>query len=92
MAAIRWPWWRSWAWSWVDRPQVSFYELNGLDENPGDDEPFNIYSHHSWSPLIDLTREKTDCIAMRGVAYSSVQPDPIESISETETYLRDGKS
>jgi len=31
----------------VDRPPVSFYELNGLDENPGDNDPFNIYSHPS---------------------------------------------
>jgi hypothetical protein len=74
----------------VDRPPVSFYELNGLDENPNDDDPFNIYSHPSWHPLIDLTREKTDRIVMRGVTYASVQPDPVESISEKETYLRDG--
>lgn len=74
----------------VDRPPVSFYELNGLDENPDNNDPFNIYSHPSWRPLIDMTREKTDRIVMRGVAYSSIQPDPLKSISETETYLRDG--
>jgi hypothetical protein len=74
----------------VDRPPVSFYEINGLDEDPDDDAPFNIYSHPSWGPLLDLAREKTDRIVMRGVAYSSVQPSPIESISETETFLRDG--
>ena len=27
---------------WVDRPAVSFYELNGLDEHPHDNDPFNI--------------------------------------------------
>jgi len=26
----------------VDRPPVSFYELNGLDEDPGNKDPFNI--------------------------------------------------
>ena len=31
----------------VDRPAVSFYEINGLDENPADANPFNIYSHPS---------------------------------------------
>ena len=36
----------------VDRPAVSFYELNGLDENPSNNDPFNIYSHPSWRPLI----------------------------------------
>lgn len=74
----------------VDRPPVSFYGLNGLDEDPDDNDPFNIYSHPSWRSLIDLTREKTDRIVMRSVAYASVQPDPIKDISETETYLSDG--
>lgn len=74
----------------VDRPAVSFYEINGLDENPGDADPFNIFSHPTWRPLIDLAREKTDRIVMRGVAYSSFQPDPIEAIAETEAYERDG--
>ena len=74
----------------VDRPAVSFYELNGLDEHPESTDPFNIYSHPSWRPLLDLTREKTDRIAMRGVAYASVRPDPLEAISESETSLHEG--
>ena len=53
----------------VDRPAVSFYELNGLDEDPNDDDPFNIFSHPSWRSLIELTREKTDRIVMRGVPF-----------------------
>ncbi len=36
----------------VDRTPVSFYELNDLDENPEDSDPFNIYSDPSWRPLI----------------------------------------
>jgi len=74
----------------VDRPAVSFYEINGLDENPADADPFNIYAHPSWRPLIDLAREKTDRIVMRGVAYRSVLPDPIDGISSTESVVRDG--
>jgi len=74
----------------VDRPPVSFYELNGLDEHPDDKNPFNIYSHPSWRPLIDLAREKTDRIVMRSVAYSSVLPDPIGAVSKRETWLQDG--
>jgi len=74
----------------VDRPAVSFYEINGLDENPADANPFNIYSHPSWRPLIDLAREKTDRIVMRGVAYQSITPDPIDDISSTESVVRDG--
>ena len=74
----------------VDRPAVSFYEINGLDEKPADDDPFNIYSHPSWWPLISLAREKTDRIVTRGVAYKSVTPDPVDELSSTESVVRDG--
>jgi len=74
----------------VDRLPVSFYEINGLDERPEDNDPFNIYSHPSWRPLIDLAQAKTDRMVMRGVAYRSVTPDPIEDVSTTESSLRDG--
>ncbi|MHB1319007.1 MAG: uroporphyrinogen decarboxylase family protein [Anaerolineae bacterium] len=50
----------------VDRSAVSFYELNGLDET-SDDDPYNIYNHPSWEPLIALARERTDRIVMRGM-------------------------
>jgi hypothetical protein len=46
----------------VDRPPVSFYEINGLDEDPYDQDPFNIYNDPSWLPLIELATEKTDRI------------------------------
>jgi hypothetical protein len=69
---------------------VSFYEINGLDEVPENADPFNIFTHPSWLPLIELAREKTDRIVMRGVAYGSVTPDPLETISTNESVLRDG--
>ena len=62
----------------VDRPAVSFYELNGLDEDHADADPFNIYSHPSWGELLELTRARTDRIVMRGVAFAAIDPDPIE--------------
>jgi len=74
----------------VDRSPVSFYEINGLDENPADPDPFNIYSHPSWRPLIELAREQTDRIVMRGVGYTAMTPDPIDAVSETTTAVRDG--
>lgn len=74
----------------VDRPPVSFYEINGLDENPEDRDLFNIYSHPSWRPLIELAHQKTDRIVMRGVAFTSVTPDPIGEISVTELVVRNG--
>jgi hypothetical protein len=74
----------------VDRPPVSFYEINGLDENPDDPDPFNIYSHPSWRPLIDLTREKTDRIVMRGVTYSGILFDPVDALADITTTVEEG--
>jgi len=74
----------------VDRSPVSFYELNGLDEDPSNDDPFNIYNHPSWRPLIDLTKDKTDRIVMRAVPYTSGQDDPVDEVTETETFMREG--
>lgn len=74
----------------VDRPPVSFYELNGLDENPANDDPFNIYSHPSWRPLIELTARKTDRIVMRGVPFRDMPPDPVAELTTFETYYKNG--
>lgn len=74
----------------VDRPAVSFYELNGFDENPGDPDPFNIFSHPSWQPLLELAREKTDRILLRGVAFKEISPDPLGHLARDETWLEDG--
>lgn len=71
----------------VDRPPVCFYELNGLDENPANEDPFNIYSHPSWKPLIDLTREKTDRIVMRGVPFVDTVPDPARELTRREQHI-----
>jgi hypothetical protein len=73
----------------VDRPPVSFYELNGLDENPNDPDPFNIYSHPSWRPLIDLTRDRTDRIVMRKITVDGVLPAPLGHLAQQETVLMD---
>ena len=74
----------------VDRPAVCFYEINGYDEHPADPNPFNIFSHPSWLPLIDLAREKTDRIVMRGVAFKEIAPDPIGHIATDQTTIRNG--
>lgn len=74
----------------VDRPPVSFYEINGHDEDPDDTDPFNIYSHPSWHPLIDLAREKTDRILMRGVAFKAITPDALKGLTQDESHLENG--
>ena len=73
----------------VDRPAVCFYELNGLDERPEDDDPFNIYSHPSWAPLIELARERTDRIVMRSVSFRGAL-DPVDELTQTETWCENG--
>ena len=74
----------------VDRPPVSFYELNGLDEDVSDPDPFNIFTDPSWKPLIELTTEKTDRIVMRKATFNGVLPDPAVSLTTSETFLKDG--
>ena len=81
----------------VDRPAVSFYELNGLDEDCNDPDPFNIYNDPSWKPLINLARDHTDRIVMRSVPFITdktsaskekqmvgVPSDPLAGISQEE--------
>ena len=53
----------------VDRPAVNFYEINGFTQNPDDPNPFNIFNHPSWKPLLELAREKSDRIIMRGMPF-----------------------
>lgn len=74
----------------VDRPAVSFYEINGLDEDPSDESPFNVYSAPSWRPLIELAREKTDRIVMRGVPFRNAPPDPVGELTTVETHSENG--
>lgn len=70
----------------VDRPAVCFYEINGLDENPADSDSFNIYSHPSWRPLIDLARDHSDRIVMRGVPFVGGRSDLAARTQRTMWY------
>ena len=74
----------------VDRPAVSFYEINGLDEKVEGDDPYNIYTHPSWKPLLDLAREKTDRIVMRGVPFIGAPADPWQKFTTVETWIDQG--
>jgi uroporphyrinogen decarboxylase-like protein len=70
----------------VDRPPVSFYEIDGSqDTGPGD--PFNIYADPSWAPLIRLAREKTDRIVRRGVPMRGAPPSPEQQRTTFETHI-----
>ncbi|MHC4713825.1 MAG: hypothetical protein ACYTAN_11235, partial [Planctomycetota bacterium] len=76
----------------VDRPPVCFYEINGLDEDPADPDPFNIYSDPSWEPLLELAREKSDRIVMRGVPFKTDSPGPLEELTMVRTWRDDAGS
>jgi len=52
----------------VDRPPFNFYEIMGL-ENTSSQDPFNIFSHPSWKPLLDLAREKTDRLLLHPLPF-----------------------
>lgn len=52
----------------VDRPAVSFYEIGGFTIDPSDPDPFNVYNHPSWQPLLDLAEEHTDIMRMKSPA------------------------
>lgn len=53
----------------VDRPAVSFYELDGYNQDETNPDPFNIFNHPSWQPLLDLIREKTEQIVLCNIPF-----------------------
>ena len=67
----------------VDRPAVSFYEIDGAQdtENP---DPFNIYNHPSWKPLIDLARNRSDRIVSANVSFKNEPPGPLAELTKTD--------
>ena len=75
----------------VDRPPVSFYEIDGSQdtENP---DPFNIYNHPSWKPLIELASNRSDRIVRRGVNFNNSPYDPLAELAKTETRLDEAGS
>jgi hypothetical protein len=60
----------------VDRPAVCLYELNGLDQRSDHPDPYHIYADPTWKPLLELTRERTDRIVMRGVQCAGDDRQP----------------
>jgi len=73
----------------VDRPAVSFYEISGMESTDSGD-PFNIYSHPSWKPLLELAREKTDRMVISYVNFKNAPPDPAKELTTRETRYANG--
>lgn len=76
----------------VDRPPVCFYELDGIGQNPDDDDPFNVFTDPSWRPLLELTAERTDCIHLSGPPFNTWPPSPLADLTTTETWTDDDGS
>ncbi len=74
----------------VDRPPVCFYEIDAVDQDPADPDPFNVFNDPSWLPLLELTRDRTDRIVMRGVPFNGTPPDPLEPLRTFEEWEEDG--
>jgi hypothetical protein len=73
---------RTYAGKTVDRPPVSFYEIDGFTQNPHDSNPYNIYSDPSWQPLLQLAREKTDVIASTHVPVRNSKGENINLVPD----------
>lgn len=69
----------------VDRPPVCFYEITGFDEHPDDPDPYNIYSHPSWLPLIELAREHTERTPRRMLSLRGWSVSPIDTLAPLVT-------
>lgn len=71
----------------VDRPAVCFYEINGLDQDPSNPDPLNIFTDPSWKPLLDLTRERTEIIPRRGLGSLFRAPSPLKAFTTVERWF-----
>jgi len=85
----------------VDRPPVSLYEIGGLQMDPTDPDPYNVYRDPTWRPLLELAEGETDLIRMRSavraqshVAWDQSSPSGARSVRDelmqTESWERDG--
>ncbi len=74
----------------VDRPAFNFYEINGLDQDPADESPFNIYADPSWKPLIEIARDKTDRMPLRNLPLVPAPDCPLEAIAKREERIEGG--
>ena len=71
----------------ADRAPVCFYELDGISQNEHSADPFHIYTHPSWRPLLELTREKTDIIINGGVGFRRGGPSPLDELAVWHTHI-----
>lgn len=76
----------------VDRPPVCFYEINGFTQNSNDADPYNIYTHPSWKPLLELARNRSDVIVLGGVWFRNAPESPLKKATTTEKWTAENGS
>lgn len=69
----------------VDRPAVSFYEIEGYSQRPDDPCPFNIHSHPSWQSTLELAASSSDRIVRRYPRLINAPPDPAAEFTRWES-------
>ncbi len=70
----------------MDRPAVSFYEIDGFRQNPDAPDPFNVHNAPTWRPLLELARERSDVLVNGGVGFTLLSPDPLAELRTVETW------
>ncbi len=63
-----------------------------MGHDPNDTNPFNVFSHPSWKPLLDLARERTDCIHRREVPFINAPPDPMAELTDSKVWIDENGS
>jgi len=71
----------------VDRPPVSFYEIDGSQDTANPD-PFNIFHSPDWEPVIKFAREKSDRMVSCWITMEYPADDPLQALS-TESNWED---
>ncbi len=71
----------------VDRPAVSFYEIEGYSQRTDDANPFNIHSHPSWKSTLELAAACSDRIIRRYPRLVNAPADPAAALAKWESHV-----
>ena len=69
----------------VDRPPVSFYEVDYYLGAENDPDPYNILNDPSWKPLLDLVREKVDRLVNHTPPLVPDTSEELDRLTTSET-------
>jgi len=76
----------------VDRTPVSFYEIDGYQQQLDNDDRFNIYNDPSWRAVVELAREESDSTAWFVNGMGTKTPAPLQELTTHETWTDEAGS